>query len=408
MKSVKVMSLLLMLAGVGCGRAPEVLTIHADRKDPTDAQINAAKSGNLTCDFADECEPAVAMVSVATGEGVSRCSGFLISDHQVLTNDHCLASLREEESACEGLVFLHFTENVHRACKKISIRSRQNGINSKDYAVIELDQPVQDRRALRISRRGFDNNETAVIYSVQAMKNPTTKTLDGKQVRLSCQASFSTILHTNIQSPKESVMTFGDCAIQPGNSGSPILNRNGEVAAVVQGYLNADDDVFSEQIQQYLLDENYGQVGLGTQTRCMPELVGAIGSNCNPVKPISALYPQQFLENFGVFSVKVLPEVQRHMLWISLKSLKATEKIFASAPDCITRNEANHGGFNFTSTVMSYRQGINARLQAEWRSLWLEGEKQTLFVIQKTQNEKPLSVDFVSEEFGKITVPVCK
>lgn len=407
MKVAKFWSLLLLLFTVGCGRSPAVVTVYADRKDPTDHQINAAKNGNLTCEFEGECEPALTMVSIATGEGVSRCSGFLISDHQVMTNDHCLTTLRANEDACQGLVFLHFTDQVHRGCKKVTLRSGQTGINSKDYAVIELDQPVKDRKALKVSKRGFANHESAVIYSVQATRDSLTKALDGKQVKLNCQASYSTLLHTEIASSKDSLMTFGDCAIQAGNSGSPVLNDEGEVGAIIQGFLSVNDDVFTEQIEKYLLDGSYGQVALGSQTRCIPELVGSVGNKCNPVKALNALYPNQYLEGFGDFSEKSLPELQQHMNWIPLKT-ENKNKMYVSSPDCINPYEAKYGSYSFTSSVVSYRQGINARLQAEWRSIWLEGEKQTLFVIQKTQNEKPMSVDFVSEVFGRITVPVCK
>lgn len=407
MKPVNFIAIALVLASFGCGQSPAVQSVHADRKDPTDLQISAAKNGSLTCDFKDECEPAVSMVSVATGEGVSRCTGFLISDHEVMTNDHCLETIRAGEN-CEGLVFFHFSENVHRACKNISIRSNQTGIHSKDYAVMELDAPVKDRSPLRLSKRGFNDREQATIFTVQATKNPITHTLDGKQVRLDCQASFSTILDINIGSSKEPIMTFGDCAIHEGNSGSPVFNQSGEVASVIQGYLSVNDDSFYEQIQPFLLDGSYGQVALGTQTRCMPELVGSVGNYCSSVKAISALYPREYLDSFGGFSERNLPEVHRDMIWLSLKSTKPSVKTFVSCPDCISRLDSLRNKFSFTSTVMSYRQGINSRLQAEWRPVWLHGEKQTMFVIQKAQNEMPISVDFVSEEFGKITVPVCK
>lgn len=407
MQLLRITSFFMVLLGLGCSPAPLVKSVQSVRKDPTDLQIAAAKGGHLDCDFKKECEPAVALVSIATAEGISRCSGFLISDHEMMTNDHCLSSIPDQEEACQGFVFIHFNNDVHRSCKRIVTRSHQSGIASKDYAVIELDSPLKDRKPLRISKRGFVNNEAATIYTVQPSENPKTNTFDGKQIRLNCQASYSTLMNINITSSAESMMTFGDCDIHEGNSGSPIFNDHGEVGAIVQGFLNVKDDSFSDLLKPFLLDGSYGEMAISTQTRCMPELVGAYSNGCIGVKPISALYPQQYMDAFGQFSKKVLPGLSSGVIWEEIKSSKDLLKLFVSAPECITRFEATTTRLSFTSSVMSYRQGINSRLQAEWRALYQEGEKDTLFVIQKAASSVPTSAHFLSSEFGLITVPVC-
>ncbi len=393
--------------GLGCGQTPSVHSVQSVREDPTPLQINAAKNGNLYCDFTDECEPAVAMVSVATGKGVSRCSAFLISDHEILTNDHCLNTIADRQDACQGLAFIHFSDDVHRSCKRVSVRSYQKGIASQDYAVIELNAPVRDRQPLPISKRGFSNLEPATIFSVQVSKNPQTGSYDGRQVKLNCQASYSTLMNINITSSAEPIMTFGDCAIQEGNSGSPILNKNGEVGAIVQGYLTVKGDAFSEILQAYLLDGSYGEVAIATQTSCMQELVGNAANSCNAVKPISALYPKQYLEGFGGFSEKFLPKITRGFSWKEARMANSSEKTFFSALTCISSSDLRSPNFSFISNVISYRQGINSRLQAEWRALNQIGEKQAVFTLQKTSTPKPISVDFTSAELGTLSLPVC-
>ena len=407
MQTAKLTSLLLVLWGLGCSPTPAVKTIPAVRKDPTDLQINAAKNGHLDCDFRGECEPAVALVSVATGEGISRCSGFLISDHEVLTNDHCLESIDNRAEACQGLVFIHFNNDTHRSCKRVVTRSHQTGIDSKDYAVIELDTPIKDRRPLRVSKRGFSDNEMGTIFSVQPSQNSLTHTYDGKQVKLKCQASYSTLMDVNITSTAEPVMTFGNCAIQEGNSGSPIFNESGEVGALVQGYLNVNDDHFSELLKPFLLDGSFGETAIATQTRCMPELVGVSANSCGEVKPLAALFPRQYMDQFGQFSTKTLPRLTWGLFWNEVKSSKDAEKTFVTSPICVSIFEVLTGRLSFTSTAMSYRQGINMRLKAEWRSLYQDDTKETLFVVQKPLTQKPSTADFISTDFGTITVPIC-
>lgn len=415
MQIAKFIFLLSILYGVGCGPTTSMNAVQSGRKDPvateskqpTEVQINAAKNGHLTCEFEGECEPAIALISVATGTGVSRCTGFLISDHEVLTNDHCLSTIPDRENACQGLVFAHFTHDLHRSCKKISLRSHQNGINSKDYALIELNEPVKDRAAMRISKRGFKNHETATIFRVQTTQNTQTHNYDGIQTKLVCQASYSTIMDININSSKAPLMTFGDCAIQDGNSGSPILNENGEVGAINQGFLNVKEDSFSELLKPYLLDEGYGEVALGTQLRCIPELVGSIGNACEGLKVFHALYPKEYMNTLGGFSETLLPKLPVGNTWKTFSSTHPMIKNFISVPDCISNREVHSPDFSFTAIAMSYRLGINARLQAEWRSLYREGENEFLFVVQKNLAPEATFVDFTNSAIGTFTLPIC-
>lgn len=399
--------LLILLFVFGCGKSAPINSVQSVREDPIEggetleSQKQAAKNGNLTCEFSDECEPALSMVSIAVGSGLRRCTGFLISNHEVMTNDHCVNSIPAE--SCSGVIFAHFSDNVHRGCKRISIRSHQTGINSKDYAVIELDAPIVDRKPLHLSRRGFNNLESATLYSVQAGYSPISKTYDGQQVKRICQASYSTMMGVNIASSREPLMSFGDCAIQAGNSGSPVINDEGSVGAIVQGFLSVKGDEFSETLKKHLLDSSYGQVAIATQTRCMPELVGMPSRACEPVKAFTALYPEEYLQEFGKFSEKFLPKISNDEIWRSWAVALSNEKKFFSSPQCVKPAEASNG-YRFTSSVLTLHLGINAKLQAEWRSI---DPKETLFVSQRLQGTVNSSIDFVSDDFGKISVPAC-
>ena len=410
MQPVNYLLLSLILLTVGCGQTAQVTANQTSDKKitaPTEIQIKAAKDGNLTCAFSGECEPALALISIASGDGVDRCTGFMISDHQILTSDHCFSSVPFEEGACQGRVFVHLTGDVHRGCKSISVRSHQSGIDSKDYAVIELDAPITDRKYLSVARRGFRADELGTVFRVQMTESPSLLAYNGMQTKTTCKASYQTIMDINISSPKDPIISFGDCAIQEGNSGSPVFNESGEVGAVVQGFLNVKDDDLANQLKPYLFpNETYGEVALATQTSCMQEIVGNIAVFCNPVKPLEALYPSKYVAKFGGFLNSILPIISTGESWVNFPTARDDQKIFLSSPSCVRISEVMSGTFSFTSSEVFYDFGINARLQAEWRSMYQPGEKQVLFTVKKPANDKVKSVNFESDQFG-LTVPVC-
>ena len=409
------------MIGTGCGSNPYVEMSNAVRNDPVSdegpkpnaQQIQAAKSGKLECPFDRECEPAVALISVATGKGVSRCTGFLISPNRILTNDHCLKGNSDLAKNCGNYVFAHFNGDVHRTCGKVLYRSDSSKTENPDYAILELSQPVSDREPLKFSRRGFMNNEKAKIYRVQMTQDLKTGSYGGIQTRIECFASYRTLLNANVISSRVPVMTFGDCAIMNGNSGSPILNAYGEVAAINQGFLTVKNDIFADQLKDLLLDGSYGQVALGSQTRCMPELVGLDAKACENHKPILAYYPKDYLKEFGTFSSTALPMIYSKLNWVEYQAPLVHHKSFATLPKCIALKDFQSSRFSFTSSLMSYRQGFNSRLQGEWRSLFTMGEKQTVFsmtsssIETRDKNKKPAMVTFESADVGKISIAVC-
>lgn len=410
-----------MFLGSGCGSNPYVELSNAIRHDPVSdegsvpnaEQIEAAQNGKLTCPFTGECSPAVVLVSVATGKGVSRCTGFLIGSNRILTNDHCLKGNPELQKDCSKYVFIHFTDKVNRTCSKIIHRSDSNLTENPDYALIELNEPVQDRSSLKVSKRGFRNHEKASIYRVQMTKDPNSGSFDGIQTRMECEASYRTLMNVNVSSSYVPVMTFGDCSIVNGNSGSPILNSYGEVAAINQGFLSIKNEVFIEQLKHYLLDGSYGQTALGAQTRCMPELVGDEAQACEKVKPILGHFPKDYLKTFNEFSMSILPSIYSRLNWTEFSSGLSNHKSFVTLPKCIGSKDFQNKSFSFTSSLMSYREGFNSKLQGEWRPLFSMGEKQTVFTMVSKMEEtnapqkKPPQIIFESSDAGKVTIPAC-
>jgi hypothetical protein len=248
---------------------------------------------------------------------IERCTGFLISDHEVLTNDHCIEKTLLIEHAegrvlknlpCQGLGYIHFVasdENpngLSRACDSIEIRSGETGIASEDYAILKLKNSVTDRAPLRISARGFQDQEASTLIRVQMDPVLNHSPYDGVQSKLNCQASYATFLYPGVTSAASPLMTFGDCAVAAGNSGSPILNSDGEIGSILQGFLlpRTQNTELNLELAAAKLDSKYGQVAIGTQLDCIPEISG-LPACANP-EPLPTKLPVAFIESSALFS----------------------------------------------------------------------------------------------------------
>ena len=154
----------------------------------------------------------------------ARCSGFLVGENLLVTAGHCIKSNSDcsryswvFDYKIEGKDDASVTvrkENVY-ACKKIISQSLEGGTGD-DYALIELDRNVTDRRILKTRKTG----KIAVGDKLVVIGHPSglpTKIADGSTVRKLKNKYFMADLDT-----------YG------GNSGSAVFNAT---TGMVEGIL---------------------------------------------------------------------------------------------------------------------------------------------------------------------------
>ncbi len=394
--------------------------VHPNRIDPFSGEAAerrskaraAARSGALHCTIEGECEPAVALIAVATDQGLERCTGVLISEDRVLTNDHCVDkslslmgwSSRLKSLPCKGSVFVHFSgdgerPSRHAGCFEIEYRSGESGISSQDYAILKLDHPITDRKPLKVSKRGFSDQEKVRILRVQ-MDQGISGVYGGIQNFLQCRASHATFLYPMLNSSDTPLMTFGDCNIQPGNSGAAILNEEGEVAGIVQGYLTFKQDFDVErELREFLLDDSYGLVGIGSQTRCMFQINPAEAPSCHSIPPFTHFSPKSYLEMIGEFRESLLPVAGQEEIWSPVPTMTSLRKRYFSAPVC-------KKGERFEATEANFRKGVNHELRAEWRAESAIASGKVPFSLKETDVSGAGS--FSSEDGTRLEVPSCR
>lgn len=152
------------------------------------------------------------------------CSGFLVSDKVLVTAGHCIRS--EEDCASYKWVFDYKVDHADQtnvtvptssvfSCKKILARSLDQ-TTMDDWAVIELDRKVNDRRPLSFRKRGKVSKNAKLVVIGHPTGLPT-KIADGASVRKLDKTFFVANLDT-----------YG------GNSGSAVLNvKTGAVEGIL-------------------------------------------------------------------------------------------------------------------------------------------------------------------------------
>lgn len=188
------------------------------------------------------------------------CSGFIIGNNQIATAGHCVVEDNKTQKpypvngGCENIAIvfdyrLNFKgenplripeENVYHCKKVISRRFEEN--KHSDYAIIEVDRPLQDRPVLKLRSRG-DVQIGASITTIGYPLGMPVKAVGGATVRSNDENNYFT---TDLD-------TFH------GNSGGPVLDTGSLISGegIVEGILvrgpedlqyNFDDECYETKI----------------------------------------------------------------------------------------------------------------------------------------------------------------
>jgi hypothetical protein len=192
------------------------------------------------CEDLQSCSAAVGMLVVedATASEPERCTASLIGPDLALTASHCLlAEQRHDGSACEG-VFILFPKTTDApqeqvACNHVvSARggALQDGLHS-EHALLRL--------ARRLERRAFTLDPTPlaadqIVTVVSVTPHPVYGSTHSLTSRL-CRTAGPEQAEQALGPAAANVGWLSDCPIERGNSGSPVLDYQGRLRAIVHG-----------------------------------------------------------------------------------------------------------------------------------------------------------------------------
>jgi hypothetical protein len=229
------------------------------------ASISAA--AHLTCE--GECPGNVGLFLAAKPDGLLSCTAFLIGDDLVATNSHCLpAAVKDVAGICAERVRIIFPRASGQgeesfACAEVMGASERPNALSPDLAVIKLAKKTT-RSFVRISREGINPGAT-----YRAVKVNPADGASGVIVKADCLAVANSYRYPLYSKPSDPVVTVGDCKSIVGNSGSPLLSKNGEAVGILQADLGVGDLARKTWEPHLAPGESFAPLALATNLACL-------------------------------------------------------------------------------------------------------------------------------------------
>ena len=210
---------------------------------PKDKHTIECKQGDL------ECPEGLAKLVVSEGPDQWKCTGFLISDKIIATNQHCLPKLNSPNNnmdCSQSIQALFPTVGQKKAetikCKRILSFSEgpsSENVANLDYAFLELESSLS-RKPFTIDHEGIKEHQKLTFWRIDGMLKSSIR-------KDNCSAIYNSLLFPFTNTKTSPVITLKNCLAEHGNSGSPLLNSKGHVVAILEGMNNEKNVTFFKE-----------------------------------------------------------------------------------------------------------------------------------------------------------------
>jgi V8-like Glu-specific endopeptidase len=258
--------------------------------------VAKAKAATVDCAPGATCSPSVGLLSFTTPNDASQCTASLVAPDIIATNGHCVPEdMRQAGASCEGRAWMNFVKSsnpdfeTQLECESVLFVEKQKYASvseTPDYAFFRL-KKASRRPFNRISRAGFADGEEITFEHVDPVK--AEGKVYGVQKAIQCRAIQHSMLSISFTHNLAPVGLFEDCKVIFGNSGSPLIGRDG----TIRGVMHAKPGVTEQSLKakKITLTEALTEHGFGTNYACrpLPAEVNAPGfpAACAQVSPVN-------------------------------------------------------------------------------------------------------------------------
>lgn len=277
----------VLISIISCGgntSGPASVTVAPNDRSSsvtTNQSINQilAKS-HLTCEKGDDCPEALGLlVGIEDGKAY-RCTAFALENGLIYTNAHCVPAHLQGKSniGCSSEIGFVFNINgsTHRvSCERIVTSSDLSGESPgiQDVAVIKVKLP-QSLKKFKSSLRSRYSGERVTVARVNPVGN-----WNGIVAKSNCSLKMNTFFGEFFDGPQSPAINTLGCETVAGNSGSPILDKNGYVLGIHQSSLKDKSDL-GQKLLAYFNTGSFSSLGTGTNLSCLCDKEG-IAQSCD-------------------------------------------------------------------------------------------------------------------------------
>jgi len=273
---IVLLSCIYLLSACGGGSANS--TNYPVSLVPTDGQTRSKElldQATVSCGDST-CPTEVALLAMGTKSMAGSCTSFLISPTLALTNSHCIPpEVRAKTQKPIDTMRLLFPATADSSARTVTVAeviffSKINPEDKMhivgklpDYALLRLNESVDERGYLELSREGVPDNFALSAYSV----TPTSDTaIAGTLGKHACESMMGSAIQPSYENVFTSVISFSGCEIKHGNSGSPLVDANGKVRAILQASVDKNmEDITAETYGVF--DDDF--LNLATNISCL-------------------------------------------------------------------------------------------------------------------------------------------
>jgi hypothetical protein len=198
------------------------------------------------------------------------CSGTLIDEEYIITNEHCIPQELNEGDSCTGKIKALFPntdeyEKEEAECATIEkILTREDDI---DIALIRLQRRVFRGQTPSVRPDMTNEGDIITAYTVDPFFGGAMGMIRKKTCKVSLQNLFSTIKSSK---NKKLYMSGENCEIIGGNSGTSMLDSEGNIIGIIHSGLDLER-IYKKGKDKYNFSEKLPEssISMGANISCL-------------------------------------------------------------------------------------------------------------------------------------------